>query len=105
MKVLRFIEDIGIHQRINPKIRRYTTAFNEAKKRLTYKSIKGIYIKQNLLDSGTGMTGKTMNHSNCIIVGYSKTPNCVAVVVMPQRTTIQRHAIRLKQNIFYISRA
>ena len=43
---------------------------------VTYKSIKGIYIKQNLLDTGTGMTGKTMDHSKCIIVSYSKTPNC-----------------------------
>ena len=75
MKVLRFIEDIRIHQRINPKISRCMTAFNEVKKRLTYKSIKGEYILKNLLDTGTGMTGKTMNHSKCIIVGYSKTPN------------------------------
>ena len=29
MIVLRFIEDIRIHQRINPMISRCTTAFNE----------------------------------------------------------------------------
>ena len=84
MKVLRFVEDIRIHQRINPKISRCTTAFNEVEKRFTYESIKGMYIKKICWILALVWRGRPwiIYHSKCIIVGYSKTPNWIAVVVI-----------------------